>query len=431
MALQVDEAGKITGSLNSEIGDGPIEAAVWDAEKGRLTFAFEGDALKLAFAANVDLEEGSMTGTIDAAGGAFSFTWTGARSASPEPEAEATATEVVEAAPEKEMAEEPAAEAAEEPAEPKKAKKKRKKKLKNTLDQLLPGRRYVSDLKASRHDRKTVYATFDGHRSNDGLPHVFASGDLGRTWRSLRANLPDSAGSARAILEDAKNENVLYLGCEFGIYVSVDKGDSWTRFNSNLPTVPVHDLAQHEGMNELVAGTHGRSIWILDVSAVSQMTKEVMEADATLLKPTDVHLMTRGKRHGQTGNHLFTGSNPEPGAAISYVLNRRARDLTMEVLDGEGNVISTLDADGSKGMHTVRWNLRRSGGNSGRGRRGSRRSTPGVYVVRMTAGGAVQTQSFEVHNDPDQATTEWISFEEAEAELQRQFDENSAASERD
>ena len=155
------------------------------------------------------------------------------------------------------------------------------------------------------------------------------------------------------------------------------------------------------------------------------------EADATLLKPTDVHLMTRGKRHGQTGNHLFTGTNPEPGAAISYVLNRRARDLTMEVLDGEGNVISTLDADGSKGMHTVRWNLRRSGGNSGRGRRGSRRSTPGVYVVRMTAGGAVQTQSFEVHNDPDQATTEWISFEEAEAELQRQFDENSAASERD
>jgi len=431
VALQVDEAGKITGSLNSEIGDGPIEAAVWDAEKGRLTFAFEGDALKLAFAANVDLEEGSMTGTIDAAGGAFSFTWTGARSASPEPEAEATATEVVEAAPEKEMAEEPAAEAAEEPAEPKKAKKKRKKKLKNTLDQLLPGRRYVSDLKASRHDRKTVYATFDGHRSNDGLPHVFASGDLGRTWRSLRANLPDSAGSARAILEDAKNENVLYLGCEFGIYVSVDKGDSWTRFNSNLPTVPVHDLAQHEGMNELVAGTHGRSIWILDVSAVSQMTKEVMEADATLLKPTDVHLMTRGKRHGQTGNHLFTGTNPEPGAAISYVLNRRARDLTMEVLDGEGNVISTLDADGSKGMHTVRWNLRRSGGNSARGRRGSRRSTPGVYVVRMTAGGAVQTQSFEVHNDPDQATTEWISFEEAEAELQRQFDENSAASERD
>jgi len=426
--FEVNEAGKVTGTLDSEIGTGPIEDAVWDADKERLTFSFEGDALTLAFDAKANLEAGTMSGTIEAAGGAFSFTWTGARSADSEAEAEAPAMEPAEQPAEAEAVEEAVVE---EPAEPKKAKKKKKKKLKNTLDQLLPGRRYVSDLKASRHDRKTVYATFDGHRSNDLVPHVFASSDLGRSWRSLRANLPDSAGSARAILEDARNENVLYLGCEFGIYVSVDKGESWTRFNSNLPTVPVHDLAQHEGMNELVAGTHGRSIWILDVGAVSQMTEEVMEADATLLKPTDVHLMARGKRHGQTGNHLFTGTNPEQGAAISYVLNRRARDLAVEILDGQGNVVSTLDADGSKGMHTVRWNLRRSSGDSGRGRRGSRRSMPGVYVVRMTAGGAVQTQSFEIHNDPKQATTEWIAFEEAEEELQRLFDENAAASERD
>jgi len=438
VTLAVDEAGKVTGTLDSEIGAGPIEGAVWSSESGRLTFSFEGDALTLVFDAKADLEEGTISGTIEAAGGAFSFTWTGTRGAEAEvaaPKAEAAEAEAAEAeAAEGEAAltevlvteEEPPAPGVEEP---KKAKKK--KKLKNTLDQLLPGRRYVSDLKASRHDRKTVYATFDGHRSNDLVPHVFASSDLGRTWRSLRANLPDSAGSARAILEDARNENVLYLGCEFGIYVSVDKGESWTRFNSNLPTVPVHDLAQHEGMNELVAGTHGRSIWILDVGAISQMTEAIMEADATLLKPTDVHLMARGKRHGQTGNHLFTGTNPEQGATISYVLNRRARDLTMEILDSAGNVISTLEADGSKGMHSVRWNLRRSGNNSGRSRRGSRRSTPGVYVVRMTAGGAVQTQSFEVHNDPKQTSTEWIAFEEAEEELQRQFDENSAASERD
>lgn len=424
--LEVDEAGKVTGTLDSEIGSGPIEGTVWEADKQRLMFTFKGDALTLAFDAKADLEGGTMSGTIEAAGGAFSFTWTGSRSADSEAEAEAPAVEPAE---EPAEAEAVAEAVVEDPAEPKKAKKK--KKLKNTLDQLLPGRRYVSDLKASRHDRKTVYATFDGHRSNDLVPHVFASSDLGRSWRSLRANLPDSAGSARAILEDARNENVLYLGCEFGIYVSVDKGESWTRFNSNLPTVPVHDLAQHEGMNELVAGTHGRSIWILDVGAVSQMTEEVMEADATLLKPTDVHLMARGKRHGQTGNHLFTGTNPEQGAAISYVLNRRARDLAVEILDSEGNVISTLDADGSKGMHTVRWNLRRSSGDAGRGRRGSRRSMPGVYVVRMTAGGAVQTQSFEVHNDPKQATTEWIAFEEAEEELQRLFDENAAAAERD
>ena len=427
--LEVDEAGKVTGQLDSEIGSGAIRDAVWEAEKGRLTFRFEGDALTLAFDATADLEAGTMSGTIEAAGGAFRFSWTGERAEgaeepadAPVPAAEATA----------EAEEEPPAEA--EPAAEAKPKKSKKKKLKGTLDQQLPGRRYVSDLKASRHDRKTVYATFDGHRSNDLVPHVYASSDLGRTWRSLRGNLPDSAGSARAILEDARNEDVLYLGCEFGVYVSIDRGESWTRLNSNLPTVPVHDLAQHEGMNELVAGTHGRSIWILDVGAISQMTDEVMEADATLMKPTDVHLMARGKRHGQTGNHLFLGSNPESGVAISYVLNRRARDLSLEVLDASGNVVANLDADDAKGMHTVRWNLRRSGASSGgdrRSRRGGRRATPGVYTVRMTAGGHVQTHSFEVHNDPGQTTTEWIAFEEAEEELQRLFDEVAEESERD
>ena len=429
VVLAVDEKGKVTGQLDSEIGSGPIESVSWSAETGKLGFTFDGEALKLAFDATADLEEGSMTGSIEAAGGAFSFSWTGTRVAG---EAEAPSEETTAEAPKEDTAsEEPAEEPA--PEKEKKPRKKKAKKLKNTLDQLLPGRRYVSDIKASRHDRKTVYATFDGHRSNDLVPYVYASGDLGRTWRSLRGNLPDSAGSARAILEDARNEQVLYLGCEFGVYVSVDKGASWTRLNSNLPTVPVHDLAQHEGMNELVAGTHGRSIWILDVSAISQMTEEVMEADATLMKPTDVHLMARGKRHGQTGNHLFVGTNPEQGAAIHYVLNRRARDLSIEVLDAAGDVIANLDADGAKGMHTVRWNLRRSGSSSsGRGSRRSRgRATPGVYTVRMTAGDAVQTRSFEVHNDPNQTTTEWIAFEEAEAELQRLFDENSAESEKD
>ena len=127
------------------------------------------------------------------------------------------------------------------------------------IDQFLPGRRYVSDLKASRFSKKRVYATFDGHRSDDTMPHVFVSDDLGQTWTSLRNNLPDEAGSVRAILEDARNEDVLYLGTEHGIYASIDRGASWTRFNSNLPTVPVHDLAQHDLMGELVAGTHGRS----------------------------------------------------------------------------------------------------------------------------------------------------------------------------
>ena len=294
----------------------------------------------------------------------------------------------------------------------------------------------VSDLKASKFNRKRVYATFDGHRSDDSLPHLYVSEDLGRSWTSMRSNLPDSAGSARAILEDATNENVLYLGCECGAYVSVDRGASWTRLNSNLPTVPVHDLAQHTGMRELIAGTHGRSVWILDIGFIGQMTEDVLEADATLLDPADVHLQSRGKSYGRTGNHVFTAENPSSGAGIGYVLNKRARDITLEVLDVEGKVVATLEADGSKGLHIVNWNLRAassqpSGQEQGRRRRGARRVSPGTYCVRLTVGGSTQVQTFEILNDPAKLTTEWIAFEDAEEELQALFDEVSAESDRD
>lgn len=415
VSLAVDEAGKVTGTLASDIGDGPLKRVRWKESTGDLSFRFEGESLTLDFTSKVVLADGTITGSIEAAGGAFRFDWAGAKVGA-ETVAEETTTEVIE-----EITEEEPEEEAPKPRAKKKSKKK--KMLKDTIDQLLPGRRYVSDLKASRFSRKRVYATFDGHRSDDTLPHVFVSEDLGRTWTSLRNNLPDEAGSVRAILEDMNNEDVLYLGTEHGIYASIDRGASWTRFNSNLPTVPVHDLAQHKVMGELVAGTHGRSVWICDVSAMSQVTKDTMEADATLFRPTDVHLRARGKSRGRAGNHGFTATNPSSGATISYALTRRARSMSLEVLDGTGTVIATLDAPTDKGLHRVSWSLRASGSRDAQGRRRrARRVGPGMYTVRMTVGDDVQTQTFEVHNDPEQQTTEWIAFEDAEEELQAVFD---------
>lgn len=436
LEFQVDKAGKVSGTLASDIGDGPVKRVRWRESTGDLSFRFEGDSLTLDFTSKVVLADGTISGSIEAAGGAFRFDWTGAKEGE----------EPAEASPEKADAKVVAAlsglgylssddDSKEQSETPKKEKKKRAKKKKfveDTIDQLLPGRRYVSDLKASRFDKKRVYATFDGHRSDDTLPHVFMSEDLGRTWTSLRSNLPDAAGSCRAILEDANNEDVLYLGTEHGIYVSIDRGDSWTRFNSNLPTVPVHDLAQHEGMGELVAGTHGRSLWVCDISAMSQITKDTLDADVTLFRPTDVHLRARGKSRGRAGNHGFEATNPSTGAALTYALTRRSRDLTLEVLDGTGTVIATLDAPTDKGLHRVEWNLRASGNRAAQGRRRrTRRVGPGPFTVRLTAGGDVQTQTFEVHNDPEQQTTEWIAFEDAEEELQALFEENSAAAEKD
>ncbi|MFO0263767.1 MAG: hypothetical protein ACK53V_19230, partial [Planctomycetota bacterium] len=145
----------------------------------------------------------------------------------------------------------------------------------------MPGPRWVSALEASRFKPGRVYLALDGHRSNDDEPYAFVSEDFGATWKSIRGNLPSAAGSTRVVREDIKNENVLYLGCEFGAWVSVDRGEHWTKFGG-LPTVAVHDFAQHPTSGEIVAGTHGRSLWIGDVSALRQVSKETMAAKAKL-----------------------------------------------------------------------------------------------------------------------------------------------------
>ncbi|QDV06185.1 Serine protease Do-like HtrA [Planctomycetes bacterium Poly30] len=453
LTIEIDPLGKVTGKMDSDIGSGSLSRVRWKESTGDLAFRFKGDALTLEFSADVDVAAGTMSGTITAADDAFRFEWTGTRDGATEGQAETSAnaraaaatkaeakaeteaesnkgSEVVDAKDSGEAEEGKDDEGKEEGDKPKKAKKK--KPVKDTLDQLLPGRRYVSDLKASAHKSKRVYATFDGHRSDDTLPHVYVSENLGRSWKSLRSNLPDEAGSVRAILEDPENEDLLYLGAEFGVFVSIDRGESWTRFNSNLPTVPVHDLALHEELNELVAGTHGRSVWIADVSALRQIDKEVLEADATLLEPTDVHMRARGKDRGTIGLHAFQATNPTEGAAIYYSFTKKPKDATLEILGAGGNVVATLDVAEDRGLHLARWDLRQSSGaqESGRRRR-ARRVGPGVFTARLSVNGTVQTQTFEVHNDPEQQTTEWIAFEDEEEELQALFEANSAEAERD
>ena len=145
------------------------------------------------------------------------------------------------------------------------------------------------------------------HRSNDDKPYVFVSEDYGVTWRSLVNNLPETAGSTHVIREDIKNENVLYLGTEFAIFVSVDRGQSWTKLNSNLPTVAVHEVALHPTAGELVAATHGRSLWILDVAALRQITAATLAADAYLYRPQPAVKWRSKPSRGSSGTRKFVG----------------------------------------------------------------------------------------------------------------------------
>ena len=144
--------------------------------------------------------------------------------------------------------------------------------------------RWVATIEASRTVEGRAYVCLDGHRSDDDRPLLFVTEDFGATWKKINSNLP-AFGSTRCLREDAENPDVLYCGTEFSVFASIDRGATWTRINNNLPTVAVHEIAVHPTAGEIVAATHGRSIWILDVAALRQMKPSVLKDKAFLFKP--------------------------------------------------------------------------------------------------------------------------------------------------
>ena len=279
----------------------------------------------------------------------------------------------------------------------------------------LPGRRWVSSLEASKHQAGRAYATFDGHRSNDDEPHVYVTENYGRTWKSIRANLPTGAGSTRVIREDIENPNLLFLGCEFSCWVSIDRGESWTRFNSNLPTVAVHEFAIHPSAGEVVAGTHGRSLWITDVSMLRQMTPETVAADVHLYRPHPAIMWKPEPRKASSGTRRFVGENPPTGSLIYYSLAEAAEEVSLTVSDISGDEIAQLEGSTEPGLHRVNWTLRRGGGGrggrgnfgggrgGGRGGRGGRGPavSAGDYLLTLTVDGETYTQPLKVEGDPN------------------------------
>ncbi len=244
----------------------------------------------------------------------------------------------------------------------------------------LPKPCYVATIEASRYAEGRAYVAFDGHRSDIDDPLVYVTEDLGKTWKPLRANLP--RGSSRCLREDHKNDDLLYLGTEFGFWVSLDRGESWNSLNSNLPTVAVLDVAIHPTAGELVAATHGRSLWVLDVSPLRQTTREVAKAGVHLYKPTSAVRWRSAASHGGT-NRRFEGQNPSTGAVIDYALGKKAAKLSLKILDVNGATVSQLPAVGEPGLHRVVWNLTRgSAQGAGQGFRG------GLGGAQARAGGA-------------------------------------------
>ena len=263
----------------------------------------------------------------------------------------------------------------------------------------LPGLRWVASIEPSRFADGRAYVVFDGHRSDDDEPYAYATEDFGKTWKSLRGNLPRS--STRVLREDIDNPDLLYLGTEFGAWCSLDRGQTWNRLNTNLPTVAVHDFAIHPTAGEIVAATHGRSLWILDVTALRQLTPEALQAGTRLYRPATAVRWRMEPSRGQT-NRRFAGENPPFGASIWYSLGNKASKASLKVLDIEGQLVRELPAETQPGLHKIVWDLARAAERRGRGRQAQqpgRPVAPGSYLIVLIVDGNEYKQALRVEEE--------------------------------
>jgi photosystem II stability/assembly factor-like uncharacterized protein len=274
----------------------------------------------------------------------------------------------------------------------------------------LPDTAYIAGIEPSRHAAGRVYVVVNNYRNDDYGNYLRRSDDYGRSWRSLVRGLP--AGRVlRTVREDVRNPNVLWLGTELGLFVTVDGGRSWTELKNNLPTQAFNDLVIHPRENDLVLGTHGRGIWILDqVNAIQELTPQVLASPAHLfsIEPAEQVRYSREKAH--TGDMYFAGENPPAGAIIDYYLNapRDSGRVEITVHDRAGEQVARVEPTRQAGVNRVVWDLRherlparpgrQNGEQGGRGPEGPW-VVPNTYTVRLTVDGRAQERPVEVRED--------------------------------
>ena len=211
--------------------------------------------------------------------------------------------------------------------------------------------RWVSRVVSSAHQRNRLYASLNGYRDDDMTAYVYVSEDLGKNWRSIAANLPGEP--VNVIKEDPVNADVLYVGTDRGVYVSIDRGQGWQALQGGLPNVPVHDLVVHPRDRELVAGTHGRSVWIVDVLPLQDLTAEVRAKAAHLFYVADV-TASRGWRSGP--DRWFDHNEQKPKSIIQFWA-AEAGSGTLKVLDADKNLVREIHVTAERGINRLEYDL--------------------------------------------------------------------------
>lgn len=285
----------------------------------------------------------------------------------------------------------------------------------------LPKNTYVTRIIASHAAEGRAYAAFDGHRSNDFKAYVFSTEDFGETWRNISSGIPEGS-CVSVIREHPRNHNLLFVGTERGAYMSINRGAGWTRIKGNLPLVPVDDIAIHPRDNDLIFGTHGRSIWILDdITPLEQLTQETLSSESTLFDARKAMVFNPHLHKGNNGHKIYIAPNPPFGAMISYFLKEKAKeDPKIVITNAGGEVVRELKGSKEAGIQRIAWDLRYTPPAAPAGDQPMDRFLrvqapfvlPGEYKVTLKAAGQETPKTVEVVGD----TRIDVTFEERKAQ---------------
>ncbi len=223
----------------------------------------------------------------------------------------------------------------------------------------LPANTWVSGVEASHFERGTAYAVFDGHRTGDMRTYVYKTTDMGASWQSIATG--DIDGYAHVIREDLVNPDLLFLGTEFGLFITLDSGRHWARFAGGLPRVSVRDIAIHPREHDVILATHGRGILIIDdITPIRELTRDILSAKVALLGARPARRTLNTSLQQFPGNANFVGRNPSEVATITYYLKKRHifGDMRIDILDQHGELIKSLPGGKRKGINRVEWPMR-------------------------------------------------------------------------
>ncbi|HVS81598.1 MAG TPA: hypothetical protein VHE60_07670, partial [Pyrinomonadaceae bacterium] len=273
----------------------------------------------------------------------------------------------------------------------------------------LPKNAWVSSIEAGHFDEGTAYATFDLHTFGDLRPYVYKTTDFGQTWTPIVAT-GNVQGYAHVVKEDLVNKELLFVGTELGLWVSLDGGRQWAQYKGgDLPNVAVRDLAIHPRDKDLVIATHGRGIWIIDdITPLRALTPENLAKEAAFIKarPTAQRIPAGGG--WVNGDAVFVGDNPTSEAVITYYQQKRHifGDLKIEILDESGKLLSTVPSSKRRGLNRAAWSMRLkaprvpTAASAAFGASVGPRVLPGNYTVKMTKDKNVYTTQLQIIPDP-------------------------------